>query len=414
MSRGSILRKSLIVTCIVTCSVCSAVKEEPILTGVLDCIVVKDAIVKEEPSSPPKRPKLRETAIGQFCLEAPEGRVLPQPRLEPKDESLPRLAPEEEPHDLAAAIPAAAIANRAACVRLEFSSARQFLGIGCEVTSEYARWLRMEEAAWACANVDPAFPWCFEVQALPKTDLHMGSHWGDGGYPMLCGWCDHMFMHDYCPKCGATWSSHGATIVINTAAPLSDEDLDTVQLFRRHLLHVPKLLAQSPDVEEDGSAGPVQPAFSDPAIETLNGAYVGDNEIQADKWTGKQSPKGGSKGGKGGKVVQVVYEYVPVWKPQFQKKGKGKGKKGKGKKADISKCVWLNGVPEGTTFKDLMELGKQAGDCKWAEVLKKGQGLLQFASADEVPAAVTSLQGAQIGDTTIEAAKWEKGEKKTE
>jgi hypothetical protein len=167
-------------------------------------------------------------------------------------------------------------------------------------------------------------------------------------------------------------------------------------------------------VGEDGSAGPVQPAFSDPAIETLNGAYVGDNEIQADKWTGKQSPKGGSKGGKGGKVVQVVYEYVPVWKPQFQKKGKGKGKKGKGKKADISKCVWINGVPEGTTFKDLMELGKQAGDCKWAEVLKKGQGLLQFASADEVPAAVTSLQGAQIGDTTIEAAKWEKGEKKTE
>ncbi len=414
MSRGSILRRSLIVTRIVTCSVCSAVKEEPILTGVLDFIVVKDAIVKEELSSPPKRPKLRETAIGQFCLEAPEGRVLPQPRLEPKDESLPRLAPEEEPHDLAAAIPAAAIANRAACVRLEFSSARQFLGIGCEVTSEYARWLRMEEAAWACANVDPAFPWCFEVQALPKTDLHMGSHWGDGGYPMLCGWCEHMFMHDYCPKCGATWSSHGATIVINTAAPLSDEDLDTVQLFRRHLLHVPKLLAQSPDVEEDGSAGPVQPAFSDPAIETLNGAYVGDNEIQADKWTGKQSPKGGSKGGKGGKVVQVVYEYVPVWKPQFQKKGKGKGKKGKGKKADISKCVWINGVPEGTTFKDLMELGKQAGDCNWAEVLKKGQGLLQFASADEVPAAVTSLQGVQIGDATIEADKWEKGEKKTE
>ncbi len=372
------------------------------------------------------------------------------------------------------------------------------LGIGCEVTSEYARWLRMEEAAWACANVDPAFPWCFEVQALPRTDLHMGSHWGDGGYPMLCGWCEHMFMHDYCPKCGATWSSHGATIVINTAAPLSDEDLDTVRLFRRHLLHGPKLLAQSPYVGEDGllaaheadaerldgllaaheaaeehldgllasldgllaaheadeehldgllaaheeytehldgllasheadeehldgllaaqdgSAGPVQPAFSDPAIETLNGAYVGDNEIQADKWTGKQSPKGGSKGGKGGKVVQVVYEYVPVWKPQFQKKGKGKGKKGKGKKADISKCVWLNGVPEGTTFKDLMELGKQAGDCKWAEVLKKGQGLLQFASAYEVPAAVTSLQGAQIGDTTIEAAKWEKGEKKTE
>merc|ERR1719443_2413192 len=62
------------------------------------------------------------------------------------------------------------------------------------------------------------------------------------------------------------------------------------------------------------------------AITTLNGAYVGDNEIEADKWTGKSPSSKGSKGGK----VQVVYEYVPVWKPQFQKKGKGKGK-GKGK-----------------------------------------------------------------------------------
>merc|ERR1712046_365088 len=115
---------------------------------------------------------------------------------------------------------------------------------------------------------------------------------------------------------------------------------------------------------------------------------------------------GSSKGSKGGGYTKVIYEYVPVWKSQFQKGGKGKGK-GKGKRADTSKCVWIKGVPAEATFKELMELGKQAGDCKWAEVLKNGQGMLQFASADEVSTAVATLQGAMIGESSIEADVWE-------
>ncbi len=113
------------------------------------------------------------------------------------------------------------------------------------------------------------------------------------------------------------------------------------------------------------------PAEATSAIESLNGAWMSDYEIEADKWTGKAplqkgGSKGGSKGGKKGKV-QVVYEYVPVYKAQFQKKGKGQGK-GKGKKRDTTKCVKIGNIPEGTTFKDLMELGKAgARDCTFAD-----------------------------------------------
>jgi len=165
------------------------------------------------------------------------------------------------------------------------------------------------------------------------------------------------------------------------------------------------------------------PSDAKSAIQALNNAYVGDNVIQADKWTGKAplskgGTKGGKNGGNNGEIVKVVYEYVPVWKPQFEKnKGKGKGKTGKskGKKADPAKSVWLGGVPEGTTFKELMDLGNQAGDCKWAEVLgKKGQGILQFATVEEVATAVEALDGAQIGDATIEVDVWVKATKKTE
>merc|ERR1711957_221304 len=123
------------------------------------------------------------------------------------------------------------------------------------------------------------------------------------------------------------------------------------------------------------------------AIESLNGAYVGDNEIEADKWTGKLPPqKGGIKG------------------------GSVKG----GKKKDTAKCVWIGNIPEGCTFKELKELGDQAGECKYAQVFEgkgKGTGLLLFATEEEVPGAIATLSGAQIGDAVIEADVWEKAEK---
>ena len=44
---------------------------------------------------------------------------------------------------------------------------------------------------------------------------------------------------------------------------------------------------------------------------------------------------------------------------------------------------------------------------KFAKVLKKGTGGLVFGTAEEATAALALLNGAQVGDNTIEADVWE-------
>ena len=106
-------------------------------------------------------------------------------------------------------------------------------------------------------------------------------------------------------------------------------------------------------------------------------------------------------------TVSYMRPYMRPYCEGAAKKGEGAAKKGK--KKDPTKCVWIGNVPENATVKELMELGKQAGDCDWARVFKgKGTGLLHFVSADEVPSAIAALRGAQVGGAYIEADVWEK------
>lgn len=168
------------------------------------------------------------------------------------------------------------------------------------------------------------------------------------------------------------------------------------------------------------------------AISLLNGAQVGDATIQADTWTSKPKGDKGGKGGKdfggkgfggkGGKGFDNTGS-LGVMKSQFQKfmggmakgddnfgKGKGKGKKGKSnrRQLDKAKTVWVGGLPEGVTEENLMELGNQAGTCTYAVPAKSGTGLLEFATEEEMAAAIPLLNGASVGDSVIEADTWAK------
>merc|ERR1719491_523410 len=118
----------------------------------------------------------------------------------------------------------------------------------------------------------------------------------------------------------------------------------------------------------------------------------------------------GMDGGFGGKGVQ---------KPMFEKKGgKGKGKSkgndwskggGSSKRIDTTKTVWIGGIPKGTTYQDLLELGKQVGNAKWAEVFEKPgklTGAIGFLSASETHSAIAALNGATIGSSVIQADSW--------
>lgn len=159
------------------------------------------------------------------------------------------------------------------------------------------------------------------------------------------------------------------------------------------------------------------------AIAFLNGAGFNGATLQVDAWTGKAT--GGGKGGKswggGGKGV---------WNPAFQKswggddgwgaggggwgsKGKGKGKStGKSAKVkDPKKAVWVGNVPEGTAYKELLELAKSvSNEAKWAEVFK-GSAAVGFSSEEAAAAAAISLNGAMLGATSIVADSWESKKK---
>merc|ERR1712217_714589 len=123
------------------------------------------------------------------------------------------------------------------------------------------------------------------------------------------------------------------------------------------------------------------------------------------KWKQQQAQKkGGSKGGKtwqkkpwsGGKTWQ---------KKPWQKSFKGN---------DPKKTVWIGDIPQGATFKELKELGDQCGECKWAEVYKhkgKNTGAIGFASAAEAAAAISSLNGAMVGNVMISADSWDRKSK---
>mmetsp|Transcript_81064 Transcript_81064/g.247706 ORF Transcript_81064/g.247706 Transcript_81064/m.247706 type:complete len:134 (-) Transcript_81064:58-459(-) len=106
--------------------------------------------------------------------------------------------------------------------------------------------------------------------------------------------------------------------------------------------------------------------------------------------------------------------FAPVWMPTFWKggwndKGWGKGK-GKGHRSfAIEKKVWIGGLPEGVTFKELHEHMKPAG-AKWTEVFEgkgKGTGVACFASPDEAAAAIAALNGSVLNGATLQVDVWE-------
>mmetsp|Transcript_59977 Transcript_59977/g.104967 ORF Transcript_59977/g.104967 Transcript_59977/m.104967 type:complete len:134 (-) Transcript_59977:94-495(-) len=123
------------------------------------------------------------------------------------------------------------------------------------------------------------------------------------------------------------------------------------------------------------------------------------------KWKEQQAQKkGGAKGGGG---------WQPKWQPKWGG-GKSTGGKGGWKKKrgnDPSKTIWIGGLPDGATFKDLMEHGAQAGTAKWAEIYKnkgKGTGAIGYATAEEAATAVGLLNGSIFAGSQIQADSWEK------
>merc|ERR1711920_810544 len=114
----------------------------------------------------------------------------------------------------------------------------------------------------------------------------------------------------------------------------------------------------------------------------------------AGKGWGKAAPKGfgGFQGGKGFGMDA----------------GKGFGKR----KANPETTAWIGGLPENEASvernKALMEHMQQAGNCKFVKIGKGGCGSAGFTSAEEVQAAIDTLNGSDFQGSTIQVDYWTK------
>mmetsp|Transcript_52713 Transcript_52713/g.123266 ORF Transcript_52713/g.123266 Transcript_52713/m.123266 type:complete len:154 (+) Transcript_52713:91-552(+) len=131
----------------------------------------------------------------------------------------------------------------------------------------------------------------------------------------------------------------------------------------------------------------------------------------------------GSFGGKGGGVWKQQYDKSDSWvmgmlSQLVKGKGKGKGKGGKGLQGfTADRKVWIGGLPEGVTWKQLQEHMNQAGTTKWCEVwggASAGTGAVAYGSAEEAQAAVGVMNGSTLNGAPIVCDAWEKKEKKPE
>uniref|UniRef100_A0A6T1N5T9 RRM domain-containing protein n=1 Tax=Alexandrium monilatum TaxID=311494 RepID=A0A6T1N5T9_9DINO len=99
-------------------------------------------------------------------------------------------------------------------------------------------------------------------------------------------------------------------------------------------------------------------------------------------------------------------------------KGKGKGGRAKGHR-DMGftneQKVWIGGIPENATFKELFELLKPAG-AKWCECFDgngKGTGVACFSSQEEAQEAIAKFQGSPLNGAPLQLDVWEKKPKTT-
>merc|ERR1711920_261008 len=89
-------------------------------------------------------------------------------------------------------------------------------------------------------------------------------------------------------------------------------------------------------------------------------------------------------------------------------KGSGKGWGGGLSSFPAERKVWVGGVPEELTYKELQE---HFPGCKFATVMKgkgAGTGGVAFATPEEATAAIQSLNGSTLAGSTIEVDVWTK------
>merc|ERR1712060_639441 len=113
------------------------------------------------------------------------------------------------------------------------------------------------------------------------------------------------------------------------------------------------------------------------------------------------------KGYGGGMPPWMMMQMMQMYKG-MKGKGGGKGWGGGLSSFPAERKVWVGGVPEGLTYKELQE---HFPGCKFATVMKgkgAGTGGVAFATPEEATAAIQTFNGTVLGGSTIVVDVWTK------
>eukprot|EP00933_Yihiella_yeosuensis_P050298 TRINITY_DN48071_c0_g1_i1.p1 TRINITY_DN48071_c0_g1~~TRINITY_DN48071_c0_g1_i1.p1 ORF type:complete len:299 (+),score=69.38 TRINITY_DN48071_c0_g1_i1:111-1007(+) len=150
------------------------------------------------------------------------------------------------------------------------------------------------------------------------------------------------------------------------------------------------------------------------AIATLNGSELGGNTIEVDVWVKKPKPEVPTRNRQRPQAV-AKKAVKPVLKTQVKGKVQGRTRmddkiKEKLKAFDETQKVWIGGLPETATWKELADHLATVAQPKLTNILNKGQGVAAYESADDAATVIATLNGSELEGHTLELDVWTKPE----
>jgi RNA recognition motif-containing protein len=147
----------------------------------------------------------------------------------------------------------------------------------------------------------------------------------------------------------------------------------------------------------------------------------GQSAIAVKSKFGKGQGKAGNRRGNGKMPAAGTWMFVPNRGAPLAAAGKGSGKATKSSKiaeklakVEASRKVWIGGLKENTSWKELQKHVEEVlgGKPDITEILPKGKACLAFKSDSEADSAISIVNGTELKGRAIQADVWTQKEKK--
>merc|ERR1719183_1272144 len=151
------------------------------------------------------------------------------------------------------------------------------------------------------------------------------------------------------------------------------------------------------------------PEDAETVIAAMNNSELNGKEIQVDVWTKKEKkerPEGEQrkKTNKLGVKTSLLKNKMKIGNNKMKEKFKA---------IDHSLKIWVGGLSEKTTWKQLKQHFVDNGhEVDLCDLMKPGTACVTFKTEDDASNAVAAINGTELDDNTLEVDVWKKPERK--